>query len=78
MSKERYLQNINRVFAIYGIDPQDRRYNTHHIIFKSDFKKGGFGRTLGKGYRDSKANLCPLEKGVHRELHEGVDRKGKV
>lgn len=76
--RERYLQNKKRVKEIYGIDPQDRRYNTHHIVFRSDFKKGGFGRTLGKGYRDSKANLCPLRKEVHRELHEEVDKQGKI
>jgi len=76
MSKERYLRNKERVYEIYGIDPKDRRYNTHHILFKSDFKKGGFAKELGVRYRDSKANLCPLRKEEHGELHERVDKQG--
>jgi len=76
MSKERkrYLGNKERVFIIYGIDPKDRHYSIHHILFRSDFKKGGFARELGRKYMNSKANLCPLRKEEHRRLHEELDR----
>jgi len=77
MNKERtsYLQNKRRVYEIYGIDPKDRHYSIHHILFRSDFKKGGFARELGRKYMNSKANLCPLRKEEHRRLHEELDKK---
>ena len=71
MSKERYHANKSRVFTIYGISEQDSRYNTHHQIFKRDVKKN----PLFKGFDlDAKANLTPLPKPEHTELHAKVDK----
>ena len=83
MSKERYLQNKQRVKELYGIDPNDRRYNVHHLGFRNDFKEGRFGKKeetwgiMKKGYIDSTANLCPLEKEVHRKIHEKAEEQRK-
>ena len=69
-AKERYKKNRTRVFEIYGIDPEDRRYNTHHIIFKSDTKRSPF-----RGYDvDQLANLCPMLITEHRKLHAFITR----
>lgn len=71
MSKERYQENRKRVFEIYGIDPNDRRYNCHHIIFRSDLANL---RNLPQGYCDSKANLYPLKVEEHIKLHLKVEQ----
>ena len=68
--KQRYQANRERVFEIYGIDPQDRRYNAHHILFRGDFDNNP---DWPQDYQDSKANLCPLLIEEHDRLHERVD-----
>jgi hypothetical protein len=75
MSKEksRYLDNKKRVMEIYGVDPEDRSFNIHHIIFKSDFQGGGVAESVDKGYMNSKANLIPLPVNEHKRLHERVE-----
>lgn len=76
MAKEKLLeQNRQRVFEIYGINPHDHRYDIHHIVFRSDFKKRGFGLGLGKDYMNSKANLYPMLKEEHRLLHQRVEEQ---
>ena len=76
MAKEKlFEQNRQRVFEIYGINPRDPRYDVHHIIFRSDFKKRGFGLGLGKDYMNSKANLYPMLKEEHRLLHQRVEEQ---
>ena len=74
MGKEKlFEENRQRVFEIYGINPHDHRYDIHHIVFRSDFKKRGFGLGLGKEYMNSKANLYPMLKEEHRLLHQRVE-----
>jgi len=69
MSKESIKANYKRVYEIYGIDPKDKRYNIHHIVFKRDCKKG-----LMKNFEVNKiSNLIPLRRGEHAELHRRVD-----
>ncbi len=76
MGKEKlFEENKRRVFEIYGINPHDHRYNVHHIIFRSDFKKRGFGLGLGKDYMNGKANLYPMLKEEHRLLHQRVEKQ---
>ena len=76
MGKEKLLeQNRRRVFEIYGINPHDPSYDVHHIVFKSDFKKRGFGIGLGKDYMNSKANLYPMLKEEHRLLHQRIEEQ---
>ena len=71
MTKERYHANKERVFTIYGVDPKDPNYNCHHIIFKRDAKKGRIFEGMDI---NAKANLIPLPKPVHSELHAKVDK----
>lgn len=74
--KQRYQANRRRVFEIYGVDPNDPNYSAHHIIFRSDFEKPNH---FPEGYRDSKANLCPLTIEEHERLHQKVEqREGHV
>ena len=76
MGKEKlFEENKRRVFEIYVINPHDPRYDIHHIIFKSDFKKRGFGLGLGKDSMNSKANLYPMLKEEHRLLHQRVEEQ---
>ena len=71
MSKERYHANRSRVFEIYGISEQDSNYNTHHICFRRDAKRG---RIFEGEDLDEKANLIPLPKDEHAELHAKIDK----
>ena len=70
--KQIYQANRDRVFEIYGIDPKDRRYSAHHIIFRSDFEKPN---NFPEGYQDSKANLYPLTIEEHERLHQKVEEQ---
>ena len=70
--KQIYQANRDRVFEIYGIDPKDRRYSAHNIIFRSDFEKPN---NFPEGYQDSKANLYPLTIEEHERLHQKVEEK---
>ena len=69
MGKERYKDNRQRVRELYGIDPNDRRFDTHHLLFRKDFKNG---LPLDPEYQDSKANLVPMKKTEHARLHRKV------
>jgi hypothetical protein len=60
------------VFEIMGIDPQDKNYSCHHIVFRSDFRENP---DLDKNYCDSKANLFPLPIEEHERLHGLVEEK---
>lgn len=74
--KQIYQANRDRVFEIYGIDPKDRRYSAHHIIFRSDFEKPN---NFPEGYQDSKANLYPLTIEEHERLHKKIEeREGHI
>jgi len=71
MSKETYKQNRDRVFAIYGINPNDPNYSCHHLLFKSDFKRRP---ELKKDHKvNEKSNLCPLQREIHQQLHKKID-----
>ena len=74
MSKEKkiYQANRKRVFEIMGINPNDKRYSAHHIIFRSDFERPNH---FPEGYRDSKANLYPLTIEEHERLHQKVEEQ---
>ena len=71
MSKETYKQNRDRVFAIYGINPNDPNYSCHHLLFKSDFKKHP---EMWKDHRVNElSNLCPLPTTEHARLHDLIN-----
>jgi len=74
VSKEKqiYQANRDRVFEIYGIDPRDKRYSAHHIIFRSDFERPNH---FPPGYCNSKANLFPLTIEEHEQLHQKVEEQ---
>jgi hypothetical protein len=57
------------VFEIMGINPNDKRYSAHHIIFRSDFERPNH---FPPGYCNSKANLFPLTIEEHERLHKKV------
>jgi len=65
-----YKENRKRVYEICGIDIKDRKYNCHHIIFRSDLKKGIFEDP--EYDIDQKGNLFPLLILVHNYLHVKV------
>lgn len=70
MGKESYKLNSLRVREIYGVAPNDHRYNIHHIIFRSDVDNRP---ELFKGFDvDQVSNLCPLLRHQHEQLHEGL------
>jgi hypothetical protein len=70
MKEREYKQNRDEVYDLYGITKKDRhKYSMHHIIFRSDIKNGDW-----EGFRvDKKANLYPLLKEEHKELHKRVE-----
>jgi len=64
MSKEKYRQNRERVFTIYGIDPSDPNFNCHHVHHRAH------------GGSNEKENLIPTPKRLHELFHrEGTDRQ---
>ena len=77
MDKEKFKKNRTRCFEIYGLDPSDKRYNIHHIIQRSDYKRNPrFWDSLEPSGRfdiDSVCNLCPIKVKEHRELHRRLD-----
>jgi len=70
MSYERTPSNRERVFEIYGIDPEDERYNCHHITMKSDFRNGNI---INETNVNSKSNLYPIRKELHVILHQIIN-----
>lgn len=66
MSKEQYNQNRRRVFEIMEIAPENRNYNCHHIVFKSD-------NLLPEDRLNDKSNLFPLSKADHERLHRLIE-----
>jgi len=77
VGKEEFKKNRTRCFEIYGLNPTDRRYNIHHIIERSDYKKNKrFWDSLEPNGRfdiDSISNLCPLLVTEHAQLHRYLD-----
>lgn len=59
----RYKENRERVKEIYGVDPKDRSFDCHHIVFKSD------DVDIDK---NEKSNLYPTKKEDHREIHRRI------
>lgn len=61
-----------------GIDPSDRRYNCHHLIERSDYKKHkkfwDSSVPSGRFDIDMVSNLFPLRKEIHSGLHRYLDR----
>lgn len=58
-----------------GIDPRDRDYDVHHIVFRADMGK----RCFRNYHLNSKGNLFPLKVEDHVRLHQIVwenERKG--
>lgn len=70
MDKEReiYLKARNRVFTIYGLNPDDKRYNCHHIVQRSDL-----GTLVSLDFEvNALSNLIPMKIREHKELHERI------
>jgi hypothetical protein len=68
MSKERYQQNRTRVFEIYGIAPDNKDYNCHHITQRCDV-----GVLVGLDFDiDSKSNLFPILIRDHEKLNQRI------
>ena len=78
MSNGRYKENSRRVREIYGIETNDHRYNIHHIIERSDYKRNKkfWDDSVPNGLfdLDGTGNLCPLLKTVHADLHRRLDK----
>jgi len=70
MSYEKIPSHRERVFEIYGIDPEDPRYNCHHIVMRTDFKDGTI---VNETNVNSKSNLYPIRKELHVILHQIID-----
>lgn len=70
-----YSENRQRVFEIYGINPNDCNYNCHHIISKSDIKKN---LVIPDFDLDCKSNLYPIERIKHHELHRKIEKLEQV
>jgi hypothetical protein len=69
-----YAENRTLAFEQLGINPNDRRYNCHHIIQKKDKKNG-----LAQGIDiDDVANLLPLPIEEHNFLHKYLDTHYEV
>jgi hypothetical protein len=62
-----YLNNRTEVFKIYGINPDDKRYNCHHIVTKKEFKTGMVSPNFDI---DGKSNLYPIRVDLHIILHQ--------
>jgi len=77
VGKEEFKKNRTRCFEIYGLDPTDRRYNIHHIIQRSDYKRNpklwDSLEPNGRFDIDSVCNLCPIKKKEHADLHRYLD-----
>jgi len=59
-----------------GVDPNDPRYNCHHIIFRNDFAGNP---NLDKRQVDDKSNLFPLTVEEHERLHKKIEeREGHI
>jgi len=71
MSKEKdYLSNRVKVFNECDINPNDKRFNCHHIYEKNDKKR----HLLPKDFQiNNRCNLIPLPIEIHNELHEIMD-----
>lgn len=68
---ECYKKNRTRVFEIYGLDPNDRTYNCHHIFSRSDRKLG----LIPAGYDiNAKENLYPMKIRDHINLHKLINK----
>jgi hypothetical protein len=76
VGKEEFKKNRTRCFEIYGLDPSDRRYNVHHIIQRSDYKKNKrFWDSLEPSGRfdiDSVCNLCPVKTQDHEWINQRI------
>jgi len=65
-----YSENKLRVFEIYGIDPDDTRYNCHHLVTRNDFKSGNINPNFEI---NSKSNLYPMRTRLHTILNLIID-----
>ena len=73
MSSERYLKNKSKAFELKGLDVNNHEFNCHHVIFKSDVKKGLVSKDFDINAVD---NLLPLPHSVHNELHRYIKENG--
>ena len=72
-AEKQYNRNREIVFEEKGINPADKNYNCHHIIFRSDVKKG----LVPKDYPiNAVENLMPLPIGRHDALHKYIETNG--
>jgi hypothetical protein len=69
-NKESYKRNRTNIFEIYGIDPKDKKYNCHHIVTKSDHKKGVINLPADI---NCQSNLYPISIRLHPILHQIID-----
>jgi len=69
VNKERYHRNKKIVFELYGISPQDKNYNCHHIVMRHDL-----GDLVPLTFDiDNISNLYPLRRDLHEQLHLRVE-----
>ena len=69
--KAHYLANRTEAFLKKGINPDDRRYNCHHILTKEDKKLG----RLPPNYDiDQVDNLLPILIERHEELNRFMEQ----
>jgi hypothetical protein len=66
MSSERYLRNKAEAYKRNGIELDDKRYNTHHVIMRSDVARGLVPSDFDINNTN---NLHPMLKDQHRALH---------
>lgn len=68
-AEKQYNRNREIAFEQRGINPADKNYNCHHIIFRSDVKKG----LVAKDYPiNAVDNLLPLPIERHNALHKYI------
>jgi hypothetical protein len=74
MSYERIPSHRERVFQIYGIDPEDERYNCHHIVPRSEIRKDIKNGNINiYSTINCKSNLYPIRKELHVILHQIIN-----
>jgi len=79
MGLNEYRRNSLRVREIYGIDSHDKRYNIHHIIQKSDYKRDpelyDQLSTTGRFNINQVSNLCPVLLSEHSWINRKINSR---
>lgn len=76
-TKERYRQSRDKVFEVMGIDPNDRRFNCHHIVGRAEYRHDPqfWDNADPKGHFDvdGESNLFPVRIEEHRRINELIE-----